>query len=122
MNYVTVPIDIDRLRDLFDDDDAALFELLRATVETTRLVIAKINVAVLRRETSMAAAAAHELKGFAGNVGATHLANLAALVEIEVSALHWPTVVVAYAALVVEATRVVDYITDSLSAAESAVK
>jgi HPt (histidine-containing phosphotransfer) domain-containing protein len=116
------PIDIDRLRDLFSDDDVALFDLLRATVEQTRLVTNKINEAVLGRDASAAAAAAHELKGFAGNVGALLLADLAALTESEIAALHWPAVAIAYTALSVEADRVVDFVTESLSAAENAVK
>jgi len=119
---VIAPIDLDRLRDLFSGDDDALFELLHATVDETRLVFDKINEAILRSDALTAAAAAHELKGFAGNVGATQLAGLAARVESEVGTLHRPAVAIACTALGVEVDRVIAFLTDSLRAAESAAK
>ena len=116
---MTDPVDLDRLRELFSDDAAALTELLHATVVETRLVFDKINQAVFRTDASTAAAAAHELKGFAGNVGATRLAELSAHVESEVLVRHWPAVASACVAVGAEVDRVIAFVSHTLSSSET---
>jgi HPt (histidine-containing phosphotransfer) domain-containing protein len=116
---MTDPVDLDRLRELFSDDAEALTELLHATIVETRLVFDKINQAVVRTDSATAAAAAHELKGFAGNVGASRLADLSEHVESEVLVRHWPAVASACVEVGAEVDRVIAFINNTLSSSET---
>jgi HPt (histidine-containing phosphotransfer) domain-containing protein len=103
-------IDLARLRTLFSDDEPGLLELLHATADETRSVFEKLRDAVVDSDAASAAAAAHELKGFAGNVGAAGVAQLSAQIESEIKARRWLEATAACSALGTEVERVTSFV------------
>ena len=108
------PVDLSRLREFFGDDDDALNGLLRATVEESQSVFGRLRKALDIREVTAAKQAAHELKGFAGNVGAARVASLAARVECLVEEGGWNSADAASAELRDAIDRVVDFASKTL--------
>jgi HPt (histidine-containing phosphotransfer) domain-containing protein len=76
-----VPMDYKHLADQLDMDETEFLELVALFVDTTRTDLKKIRQGVSYGNPRQAAAAAHSIKGAAGNLGFTHLADLARKME-----------------------------------------
>ncbi len=74
------PLEMNRLREFFGDDDEAIAELLQVFSASLQQLREKFERVVHDRSYSLQALA-HELKGSAANMGATRLAELAKRVE-----------------------------------------
>lgn len=72
------PLDYGRLNELFENDGAAIREFLGSTLPALLRLVERIEAAVTVAEQ---AAAAHELKGAAANVGAVEIAGITAELE-----------------------------------------
>jgi PAS domain S-box-containing protein len=83
------PLDLGRLREFFGDDADSLRGLLVATIEESQSVYGRLVKALDARDMQTAMRAAHELKGFAANVGAVKVSALAAHIEGSVAADDW---------------------------------
>ncbi|HET9342204.1 MAG TPA: PAS domain S-box protein [Candidatus Eremiobacteraceae bacterium] len=111
------PMDLSRLRQFFGDDDAALDELLRVTVENTGSILARLQRALDAHDAESARHAAHELKGFAANVGAETVATLAAQVESRITTMSWDKAQVESTELSVAIDHMVDFAIKNINAA-----
>jgi histidine phosphotransfer protein HptB len=74
-------MDYKYLADQLDMDETEFLELLALFVDTARTDLEKIRRGVSCGDFSRTAAAAHSIKGAAGNLGFTHLADLAGKME-----------------------------------------
>lgn len=74
-------MDYKYLADQLDLDESEFLELVALFVDTTRTDLEKIHQGVSSGDFSRAAAAAHSIKGAAGNLGFTHMADLAEKME-----------------------------------------
>ena len=84
------PIDLNRLRDFFGNDDNAIKELLHVFGLSLQQLNERLNQAIQERSTTLRALC-HELKGSAANMGAVHLAELAKQMEQAGQAQDWQT-------------------------------
>lgn len=90
-----LPIQLNRLKEFFGDDDAAIEELLQVFAHSLHQLREKIALAMQQKDTSMLALA-HELKGSAGNMGATRLAEAASTLEKLARSEDWQAIAGAY--------------------------
>ncbi|HKJ97714.1 MAG TPA: Hpt domain-containing protein [Desulfotignum sp.] len=74
-------MDYKYLADQLDMDETEFLELVALFVDTTRTDLKKIRQGVSCGDFSRAAAAAHSIKGAAGNLGFTRMADLARKME-----------------------------------------
>jgi len=74
-------MDYKHLADQLDMDETDFMELAALFVDTTRSDMEKIRQGVSTGNSRQAAAAAHSIKGAAGNLGFTHMAVLAEKME-----------------------------------------
>ncbi|HET9344044.1 MAG TPA: response regulator [Candidatus Eremiobacteraceae bacterium] len=82
--------DQDRLRQLFGTDQSAMraaLELARSDIDR---IVRGLGLAIDARDAGGAKALAHELKGMAGNIGASTVAAVAARLESATAAGDWP--------------------------------
>ena len=70
-------LDLTRLREAFEDDEAGIVELLEMALATGEKHVARLRQALSDRDAEGAARAAHGIKGSAGNIGATTVYELA---------------------------------------------
>ncbi len=103
------PIDMSRIRALFGEDHASVRSLLQATVEESKAVFGRLQASVAARDGAGTARAAHELKGFTGNVGARRVATLAAAVETAAASGDWEHAATLEAALAAAIDTMIDY-------------
>ena len=94
-----VILDLERLREIYDDDREGMVELLDLTVETTKSQLDTIAAAVEARYAAAARGAAHAIKGASFNVGADETAKLAAELERLSAAAQWEAIPAAQTAL-----------------------
>ncbi len=74
-------MDYKHLADQLDMDETEFLELVALFMDTTRNDLEKIRQGVSCGDFSRAAAAAHSIKGAAGNLGFTQMADLAEKME-----------------------------------------
>ena len=86
----TVPeaIDLKRLSEMFDGDDAVIDELLAVFQQSLQPLRERLRREVLGRGSALKAIT-HELRGAAANVGATTMTDLAGRLENQVPAGNW---------------------------------
>src|SRR5688500_15717978 len=70
------PIDLSYLSDLIGDDRATLQAVLSTFVDTTKPVVARLDRAIGAWDGGTVRAAAHELKGACGHIGAIEMAAI----------------------------------------------
>ena len=76
-----VSMDYKHLADQLDMDESDVLELVALFMDTARTDLEKIRQGMSFGNPGQAASAAHSLKGAAGNLGFTHMADLAAKME-----------------------------------------
>ena len=103
------PLEMDRLREFFGDDDAAIAELLMVFSASLQQLREKFKLAVQNRSPGLSSLA-HELKGSAANMGAVRLAELARHIEHATQSGDWPLLDELYREADVEIQLVIDYI------------
>jgi histidine phosphotransfer protein HptB len=81
-----VPMDYKHLADQLDMNEEEFSELVALFATTTLADLKKIRQAVSNDSPSRAAAAAHSIKGAAGNLGFTYMADLAEKMEVSANA------------------------------------
>jgi HPt (histidine-containing phosphotransfer) domain-containing protein len=78
-------LDPERLAAVFGDDREGIHEVLVMAIDSLRALIASVRTSLERGELVSAKAAAHEIKGVSGNVGALALASAALALEQQLS-------------------------------------
>jgi HPt (histidine-containing phosphotransfer) domain-containing protein len=87
---VTPVLDTGRLREICRGDVELMRDILGTLVAEARTLIVDVRAAVVARDGERAVAAAHALKGIAGNVGALRLEETAAELQDAVVLADWP--------------------------------
>jgi CheY-like chemotaxis protein/HPt (histidine-containing phosphotransfer) domain-containing protein len=104
-----VPIDLNRLTDLFGDDDAVVDELLEVFENSLQPLREKLKLAVRDRDHNLKSVA-HELRGASANVGALPLAEVAGQMEKYAASGNWGEIGSAAARIDSECIRAIDFI------------
>ncbi len=95
VNPTSSPIQMDRLREFFGDDEETIMELLQVFSQSLMQLREEITMAAADRDGKVLSLS-HELKGSAANMGATHLAGLAQRMEDQARASDWESVMATY--------------------------
>lgn len=74
-------LDLNRLRDIYEDDTAGMLELYDMMLKNNAAHLEKLESGVEAHDLEAVRKAAHAIKGSSGNVGANRLSRLAAEVE-----------------------------------------
>jgi two-component system sensor histidine kinase/response regulator len=85
-------VDMERIKDIFGDDNQAIKDFLKSFVEATSELLANIDQAVKDKDTSSAKDLFHRLKGSSGNSGIVPLYKLSMKAEEKVLAAEWKEV------------------------------
>ena len=75
------PLDLDRVHDVFGDDVEDAYEVLKTARDAALRCVDRIDEAVRDNDVNSLLNTFHDLKGFAGNVGAGELAATAEHLE-----------------------------------------
>jgi HPt (histidine-containing phosphotransfer) domain-containing protein len=92
-------LDLERLREIYEDDSEGIRDVLELTVEMTKTQLDAVSAAVESHDAPGVRSAAHAIKGAASNVGATETARLAAALEQAAIAAAWDAIPAAFTAL-----------------------
>jgi len=74
-------LDLSRLREAFEDDDAGIIELLEMALETGAKHVERLKSALAEGDARSVARAAHGIKGSASNIGALEVTRISATIE-----------------------------------------
>lgn len=85
-------LDLERLREIYEDDREGIVELLNLAVETAQAQLVAIAAAFESRDAAALRGAAHAIKGASVNVGAAESGRLAAELEADAIAQRWETI------------------------------
>ena len=109
------PVDLNRLRDLSEGDLDFEREVLSVYVEDGEEFVRQINESLSARETELAAAAAHSLKGASGNIGADTLHGIAQELETVLIRGEAAAAIALYPALAHEFAKVRQYLSEHIA-------
>jgi two-component system sensor histidine kinase/response regulator len=104
------PIDWRRVDEIADGDTEFANELIDTFLDSVREALDEASAAWQQHDRAALARAAHKLKGASGNIGAHGLQTLAQQLEADANAASVERVEGALAALLIEDTRVRDYV------------
>ncbi len=74
-------LDLSRLREAFEDDDAGIIELLEMALGTGTKHVERLKSALSDGDVTSVARAAHGIKGSASNIGAVAVTRVSAEIE-----------------------------------------
>jgi HPt (histidine-containing phosphotransfer) domain-containing protein len=74
-------LDLSRLREAFEDDDAGIIELLEMALGTGAKHVTSLSEALAAHDLPGVARAAHGIKGSASNIGAVAITRISAEIE-----------------------------------------
>jgi len=82
-------LNLERLQEAYEDDRAAIANLLGLARETELRYITALHEAIAKGEIRGVARAAHSIKGSASNIGAQRVSRIAADIEDQAKLEHW---------------------------------
>jgi HPt (histidine-containing phosphotransfer) domain-containing protein len=74
-------LDLSRLREAFEDDDAGIIELLEMAINTGTKHVERLKTALAEGDVTNVARAAHGIKGSSSNIGAIAVTRISAEIE-----------------------------------------
>lgn len=89
MNQADEILNLERLEEAYDDDRAAIANLLGLARETESRYIRTLREAIARADLHAVARAAHSIKGSASNIGALRVSRIAADIEDRARLERW---------------------------------
>lgn len=101
-NPKSTHIDMNRLHDIFGDDQKAIDELIKSFITSTKELLIDISKALEANDHESAKLLLHRLKGSAGNLGVIKIHELSAEAEAKVLEADWASAQQIYATILVE--------------------
>ncbi len=85
-------VNFDELEGYFGDDPQVMHKLLMLFQQSATALLDQLDEAIAQQQASRVDALARYLKGTCGNIGMTHMAQMASRLEAQTDALDWPGV------------------------------